>query len=194
MKKRRGFTLIELLVVIAIIALSRLESSIQVGLAAQRANASNWNPAIVPDNRWGRIFNVTIDSNSIGTDKVLIGLEQSLTINQLACYGSVELQKWTQDWVELWLQDVNGLRNHGFNISRQAKRGKSLKNSRARAASSASLPQPPSEFLTFKSHKAASEACRVTLTPIKISLWCGELLSKLMLKMMMFPSLPMAPA
>lgn len=74
------------------------------------ADANNWNPNIVPDND-GNTFAVTIDSNYAGVDKIDVGLQQDRTIDQLDCYGKVELPTWTSGWVELTI--YNGLTNHG---------------------------------------------------------------------------------
>ena len=71
--------------------------------------ASNWDPNIVPDND-GNTFNVTINA---GVGEVNVGLQQSRTIDQLDCYGEVEIGKWTSNWVELTLVDANGLTNYG---------------------------------------------------------------------------------
>ena len=76
------------------------------------AIASNWDPARVPDNSSWRTFVVTIDSNSIGIDEIDIGLQQSITIDQLDCYGNVELASWG-GWALLTLTDPNGLKNYG---------------------------------------------------------------------------------
>jgi hypothetical protein len=81
------------------------------------ARASNWNPASLPDNNSWQTFIVTIDNNSIGLDEINVGLQQSRTIDQLDCYGNVELQKWTSDWVELIMVDPNGLTNHGHLVT-----------------------------------------------------------------------------
>lgn len=71
--------------------------------------ASNWNPAIVPDNT-ANTFNVTIDGSS---DYVGIGLQQHRTINRLDCYGGVCLETWTSEWVVLTLTDPCGLTSYG---------------------------------------------------------------------------------
>ena len=76
-------------------------------------NASNWDPPIVPDNTSWRTFVVTIDSTSIGVDWIMVGLQHNRTINQLDCYGGVELFNNTSDWIELTLVDPNGLTNYG---------------------------------------------------------------------------------
>jgi len=83
------------------------------GEQGEWARASNWDPYTVPDNSTWRTYAVTIDSNSIGVDEVGVGLLQSRTIDQLDCYGQVELQKWTSDWVQLTILDANGLTNYG---------------------------------------------------------------------------------
>lgn len=72
--------------------------------------ASNWNPSIVPNNTSTNSFNVTIgEENSY----VEIGLEQGRTVNQIICYGEVELSKWTIDWILLTLTGTNGITNYG---------------------------------------------------------------------------------
>lgn len=70
---------------------------------------NNWDPNIVPDNNATNTFAVTIDA---GGGYVRVDLRQSRTIDQLDCYGEVELASW--DWTELTLVDVNGLTNHGY--------------------------------------------------------------------------------
>ena len=77
------------------------------------SDASNWTPAIIPDNTSWRTFVVTIDSNSIGADRIVVGLEHDRTIDQIDCYGEVSLACRVQDWLELTLADPNGLTNHG---------------------------------------------------------------------------------
>jgi len=72
--------------------------------------SSNWDPAIVPDNNATNTFVVTIDA---GGGYVRVGLLQWHTIDQLDCYGEVELQNYTSGWIELILIDANGLTNHG---------------------------------------------------------------------------------
>ena len=84
------------------------------GEQGEWGQASNWDPARVPDNSSWRTYDVTIDSNSIGIDEITVGLQQSRTIDQLDCYGEVGLVKWTSDWVELILVDSSGLTNHGY--------------------------------------------------------------------------------
>jgi len=73
--------------------------------------SSNWDPAIVPDNNATNTFVVTIDA---GGGYVCVGLTQWHTIDQLDCYGEVELQNYTSGWIELALVDANGLTNHGY--------------------------------------------------------------------------------
>ncbi len=70
------------------------------------SDANNWDPNIMPDGD----FDVTINGGDGGVD---IGLQQNRTINRLDCYGKVELQRWTSNWVALTLIDANGLINHG---------------------------------------------------------------------------------
>ncbi len=73
----------------------------------------NWDPDIVPDNTITDTFVVTIDSNRIGIDEIEVGLQQPRTIDQLDCYGEVELQDWSPYWNELIFEEPNGLTNHG---------------------------------------------------------------------------------
>ena len=73
--------------------------------------SSNWAPAIVPDNNATNTFAVTINA---GGGDVRVGLLQWRTIDQLDCYGEVELQNYTSNFVELILVDANGLTNHGY--------------------------------------------------------------------------------
>ena len=82
------------------------------GQQGQWNQASNWNPATVPDNG-GDTFAVTIDSGSNGVDWVEVGLQQWRTIDQLDCYGEVELGAWTPNWMQLTLVGPNGLTNYG---------------------------------------------------------------------------------
>ena len=73
--------------------------------------SSNWAPAIVPDNNATNTFAVTINA---GGGYVRIGLLQWRTIDQLDCYGEVELQNYTSNWVKLTLVDPNGLTNYDY--------------------------------------------------------------------------------
>jgi len=73
--------------------------------------SNNWEPAIVPDNNPTNTFAVTIDA---GGGYVRVGLTQWHTIDQLDCYGEVELQNYTSGWIKLTLVDANGLTNHGY--------------------------------------------------------------------------------
>ena len=70
-------------------------------------DASNWSPAIVPDNSEWRTFAVTI-SGEVG-----VHLGQSRTIDRLNCYGNVEFGRMNR-WISLTLQDPNGLINQGY--------------------------------------------------------------------------------
>lgn len=78
--------------------------------------ASNWDCGAVPDNNLQK-FVVTIDSNNIGVEGVEIGLLQGRRVNQLDCYGKVDLETWGTGfivgWIELILEDPNGLTNYG---------------------------------------------------------------------------------
>jgi hypothetical protein len=96
-----------------------IDSSWVGGKEGTWENASNWDPAIVPDNNATNTFNVTIaavitDGNDIG-----IGLTQSHTINRMDCNvtgdgGILHFSKWTSDWIELRLDEPNGLTNYGL--------------------------------------------------------------------------------
>ena len=76
-------------------------------------NANNWDPNIVPNND-GNTFAVTINA---GTGEVHVGLRQRSTIDQLDCYGEVDLVMGPHDWqnepVKLILVNPNGLTNYG---------------------------------------------------------------------------------
>jgi len=71
---------------------------------------SNWDPAIVPDNRGGNTFAVTIDS---GTGDIEVVWEYEHTIDRLDCYGDVVLRGPLWEWTQLALVDTSGLTNHG---------------------------------------------------------------------------------
>ena len=73
--------------------------------------ADNWEPAIVPDNNGPQTFRVTIDGGS--GEKTNVYLVQSRTIDQLTTYGNVWIVSRSSDWVELDLEDANGLTNYG---------------------------------------------------------------------------------
>lgn len=79
------------------------------GSQGEWGQASNWNPPIVPDNGGGNTFAVTIDT---GDGKVSVGLREYRTIDQLDCYGQVDLFNQTPDWVGLTLVNSNGLTNY----------------------------------------------------------------------------------
>jgi len=83
------------------------------GEQGQWGNASNWSPAIVPDNGGVNTFFATIDSNYAGVDEVTVRLEQHRTIDRLVCRGDIMLHDWDQPWVELVLEHPNGLTNYG---------------------------------------------------------------------------------
>lgn len=72
--------------------------------------ASNWDPAVVPDND-GDVFVVTIDSNTTPSNRVDVELSSSVYIDQLNCYGNVVLSG--EDRCEIVLVEPNGLTNHG---------------------------------------------------------------------------------
>jgi len=85
------------------------------------SDASNWTPAIVPDNSAWRTFVLTIDSNSIGVDSIEVQLLQNRTVGQLYTYGEVQLD--VPDWehaqscstiIFTVLEPNNGLTNYGM--------------------------------------------------------------------------------
>jgi len=81
------------------------------GEQGEWANASNWNPSVVPDNNPFNTFAVTIDA---GAGEVSLGLEQDRTIDQLDCYGEVNLENWAGPWErQVELGTLYGLTNHG---------------------------------------------------------------------------------
>jgi len=71
------------------------------------SQASNWNPAIVPDNNATNNFNVTIDGRSTEVD---IELQQHRTINSLDSYGDVFFFGATKQTLDF---DGGSLTNHG---------------------------------------------------------------------------------
>ena len=71
---------------------------------------SNWDCATAPDNNETNTFFVTIDTSSCPY-QVEVGLQQSRDVNELDCYGNVDLEAWTSGWVELTI--YNGLTNYG---------------------------------------------------------------------------------
>jgi hypothetical protein len=76
-------------------------------------DAENWDPNIVPDNNATNTYAVTINA---GTGEVHVGLRQRSTIDQLDCYGEVDLVMGPHDWqdaVDLTLVYPNGLTNYG---------------------------------------------------------------------------------
>jgi hypothetical protein len=73
-------------------------------------NASNWDPAIVPDND-GNTFVVTMHGGVIDDDPCVVQLAQNRTIDQLDCDGWVVLD--INGAVALELEDANGLTNSG---------------------------------------------------------------------------------
>jgi hypothetical protein len=79
-------------------------------------NPGNWDPAIVPDNDETNTFNVTIAAVITDDDSICIGLTQSHTINHLDCNvtgDDLKLERCTSDWIELRLDEPNGLTNYG---------------------------------------------------------------------------------
>jgi hypothetical protein len=69
--------------------------------------ASNWSPAIVPENG-ANTFIVTIDGTS---SWALVGLTQNHTITKLTCLGEVDLVRY--DWYNMNLTIINGLSSKG---------------------------------------------------------------------------------
>ncbi len=111
-RKALSFVTIVLAIWICDLQAAQINSTWVGGSQNEWGNASNWDPAIVPDNNATNTFAVTINAGSY----VWIGLQQSRTIDQLDCYGEFELHKGLSDWtvVELALVDPNGLTNHGY--------------------------------------------------------------------------------
>ena len=78
---------------------------------------SNWNPSVVPNSTVGDTFAVTIDA---GGGEVHVGLLENFTINELRCYGNVEIEKRTLGWtafvptIKLTILDHEGLTNHDY--------------------------------------------------------------------------------
>ena len=68
--------------------------------------ASNWSPNTVPDNSTWRAFSVTIST----VERTRFGFKQDRTIDQLDCYGDVDLEIGEN---YLCLVDSNGLTNYG---------------------------------------------------------------------------------
>jgi len=89
-------------------------------------DADNWDPNIVPDND-ANTFAVTIDSNSMGANKVQVHL-QTRTVDQLDCYGEVELRSYTSGWVELILVNPAGLTNYGYLVIEELEIGGNVTN------------------------------------------------------------------
>ena len=74
-------------------------------------NASNWNPAIVPNNTPTATFAVTIDA---GVGAVRVYLRYSSTIDELDCRGEVRLDGWKRlGRHRPRLVNVSGLTNYG---------------------------------------------------------------------------------
>jgi hypothetical protein len=88
------------------------------GAGGSWEEAANWSPAIVPHNDETNTFNVTIAAVITDGNDINIGLTQSHTINRMDCNvtgDDVELEfaKWSLNWIELRLDDPNGLTNYG---------------------------------------------------------------------------------
>ncbi len=99
-----------------------INSSWVGGSQGEWGNANNWNPPIVPDNNELYTFVVTIDSTSLGADEEIeVYIIENRTINQLDCYGEVDLESGTPFRIILTLSDVNGLTNYDeFSITGQS--------------------------------------------------------------------------
>lgn len=89
------------------------------GVTGSWGQASNWSPAIVPDNGGGNTFAVTIDSTSLGAHEGIdVYIIENRTINQLDCYGEVDLESGTPFRIILTLY---GLTNYDeFSITGQS--------------------------------------------------------------------------
>lgn len=88
------------------------------GAGGSWEEAANWSPAIIPHNDGTNTFNVTIAAVITDGNDINIGLTQSHTINRMDCNvtgDDVELEfaKWSLNWIELRLDDPNGLTNYG---------------------------------------------------------------------------------
>jgi len=78
----------------------------------QWGDSNSWEPTIVPDN--GEVtFDVVIDPvGDLGYyGEVKVGLQDNHRINQLSCYGAVDLESWG-GWFELTVE--SGLTNYGY--------------------------------------------------------------------------------
>jgi hypothetical protein len=111
--KAKVLTLIAIILVFSVCQLQAaiINSRWVGGEEGEWGDASNWVPAIVPDNSDWRTFTVTIDSNSIGVSEVEIAFLETRNIDQLECYGAVSLDRWTSLGLELTV--VNGVTNYG---------------------------------------------------------------------------------
>jgi hypothetical protein len=86
---------------------------------------NNWDPPEIPTNaEWPyelKSYVVTINKPPFSIDKVTVGLSYSHTIDRLDCYGKVNLENWSDDYLTLsfpeskppYPPDVNCLANHG---------------------------------------------------------------------------------
>jgi hypothetical protein len=72
-------------------------------------NPNNWDPAIVPDNGGGNTFAVTINT----PERTRVQFSQSRTIDELSCYGDVDLEIGEN---HLFLLEPNGLTNYASRL------------------------------------------------------------------------------
>jgi len=79
------------------------------GEAKYWADPNNWDPHVVPDNN-GDTFAVTIDSD---TGIIQLHLKQVRTIDRLDCYGEVWMYMGDPNWIQLTINEPNGLTNYG---------------------------------------------------------------------------------
>jgi hypothetical protein len=104
---------------LAVVVLALLACQLQAGIvnskwvggsSGQWETASNWNPAIVPDNSATRTFAVTIDG---GTGGVKVILAYGHGIDSMWCYGDVTFQPSMQYApVKLSMANPSGLTNY----------------------------------------------------------------------------------
>jgi len=70
------------------------------------SNPDSWAPPIIPDNHGSTNFAVTMITN----ERTRVGFSQDITIDQLDCYGDVDLEVGENI---LQIVNINGLTNHG---------------------------------------------------------------------------------
>jgi len=114
---RRGLVFTAIVTIFSISSYAATINSTWVGgEQGMWETASNWNPAIVPNNNGTDTFNVTIAAVITGDNERSIGLTQSHPINCIDCNvtgGDFYLRNWTSDWIELRLDKPKGLTNYG---------------------------------------------------------------------------------